>query len=88
MQFVTIKHDLPPQMTTFIAFIPIQMHFFTLSLFKVYFFAITAGASCNINPDISQSDATIHNGLVIATVYRLFSAIRWGFPLSRIPTNN
>lgn len=61
--------DLPSQMILFSTGIPIVMHYFTFSSFKVYHIAPQQNKFRNVKPNVSQSGATIHNNVGFATVY-------------------
>ena len=56
-------------MTILNTVILILMHFFTCSPFKVYYFAIMLSSS-NVKPDVCQLEATLHNDVGFAAVYR------------------
>ena len=67
MKFATIKkNNFPPQMTVCGTFIPILMHSFTFSSFKVYYITLKANTFCKVKTDISQREAMIHNDIRIS----------------------
>ena len=71
MQCATIKPTIYlPKLTTVNTVIPVLMHLFTFSPLKVHFFASMANVFSHVKPDVSQSEATSHNFVGFATVYR------------------
>lgn len=50
---------LPPQMTVYRSVIPILMHFFTISSFKVYYTALKANTFGNVKPESANEKRRI-----------------------------